>query len=55
MHATTVKHAFAEPYEKEGLTVITAAAVTGDAGGGSGTYPRGQLGEGDGVGVGANA
>jgi hypothetical protein len=30
--AITVKRVFAEPYEKEGLTVIAAAAVTGGAG-----------------------
>lgn len=51
--AITVKRVFAEPYEKEGLTVIAAAAVTGGAGGGSGTDPRGQHGEG--AGFGANA
>lgn len=51
--ALTVKRVFAEPYEKEGLTVIAAAAVTGGAGGGSGTDPRGQQGEG--AGFGANA
>jgi uncharacterized spore protein YtfJ len=51
--AITVKRVFAEPYEKEGLTVIAAAAVTGGAGGGSGTDPRGQQGEG--AGFGANA
>lgn len=47
----TVKRVFAEPYETEGLTVIAAAAVTGGAGGGSGTDPRGQQGEGGGLGV----
>jgi uncharacterized spore protein YtfJ len=46
--AITVKRVFAEPYEKEGLTVIAAAALTGGAGGGSGTDPRGQQGEGAG-------
>ncbi len=51
--AITVRRLFAQPYEKEGLTVIAAAAVTGGAGGGSGTDPRGQLGEG--AGFGANA
>jgi len=51
--AITVKRVFAEPYEKEGLTVIAAAAVTGAAGGGSGTDPRGQLGEGGGFGANA--
>jgi uncharacterized spore protein YtfJ len=51
--AITVKRVFAEPYEKDGLTVIAAAAVTGGAGGGSGTDPRGQ--QGAGGGFGANA
>lgn len=49
--AITVKRVFAEPYEKDGLTVIAAAAVTGGAGGGSGTDPRGQQGEGAGFGA----
>lgn len=51
--AITVKRVFAEPCETQGLTVIAAAAVTGAAGGGSGTDPRGQQGEG--AGFGANA
>ena len=51
--AITVRRVFAEPYEKDGLTVIAAAAVTGGAGGGSGTDPKGQQGEG--AGFGANA
>jgi uncharacterized spore protein YtfJ len=51
--AITVKRVFAEPYDKDGLTIIPAAAVTGAAGGGSGTDPRGQ--EGEGGGFGANA
>ncbi len=51
--AITVKRVFAEPYETDGLTVIAAAAVTGAAGGGSGTDPRGQQGEGGGFGAGA--
>lgn len=51
--AITVKRVFAEPYEKDGLTVIAAAAVTGGAGGGSGTDPGGQQGEG--AGFAANA
>ncbi|MGL5811331.1 MAG: hypothetical protein ACRCYQ_15430 [Nocardioides sp.] len=51
--AITVRRVFAEPFEKDGLTLITAAAVAGGAGGGSGTDPRGQQGEG--VGFGANA
>ena len=51
--AITVRRVFAEPYEKDGLTVIAAAAVTGGAGGGSGTDQEGQQGEG--AGFGANA
>jgi len=51
--AITVKRVFAEPYEKDGLTVIPAAAVSGGAGGGSGTDPRGQAGEGAGFAVAA--
>lgn len=51
--AITVKRVFADPYETEGLTVIAAAALTGGAGGGSGTDPRGQ--EGEGAGFGASA
>jgi uncharacterized spore protein YtfJ len=51
--ALTVKRVYAEPYEKDGLTIIAAAALTGGAGGGSGTDPKGQQGEG--AGFGANA
>jgi uncharacterized spore protein YtfJ len=50
--AVTVKRVFAEPYEKEGLTIISAAAVGGGAGGGSGTDANGQRGEGAGFGAG---
>lgn len=46
--ALSVRRVFAEPYEKDGLTVIAAATVTGGAGGGSGTDPKGQQGEGGG-------
>jgi len=51
--ALTVKRVFAEPYEKDGLTVIAAATVSAGAGGGSGTDPQGQQGEG--AGFAANA
>ena len=51
--AITVKRVFAEPYEKDGLTVITAAAVAGGAGGGSGTDSDGEQGEGSGFGANA--
>lgn len=46
--AITVKRVFAELYEKDGITVIAAAAVAGGAGGGRGTDPTGQEGEGGG-------
>ena len=46
--AITVKRVFAEPYEKNGVTVIAAATVSGGAGGGAGTDPRSQQGEGAG-------
>ncbi len=46
--AVTVKRVFAEPYEKDGVTVITAATVGGGAGGGGGHDERGQEGEGGG-------
>lgn len=51
--AITVTRVSAEPCEKDGLTVIAAAALTGGAGGGSGTDRQGQKGEG--AGFGANA
>jgi len=46
--AVTVKRVFAEPYEKDGVTVITAATLGGVAGGGGGHDERGQEGEGGG-------
>jgi uncharacterized spore protein YtfJ len=49
--AITVSRVFAEPYEKDGVTVIAAATVTGGAGGGGGHDERGQEGEGGGFGV----
>lgn len=47
----TVKRVYAEPYEKEGVTVIPAAVVSGGAGGGSGQDDKGQEGGGGGFGV----
>jgi len=44
----TVRRVFAEPYEKDGITLIAAAAVLAGAGGGHGTDPKGQEGEGGG-------
>jgi uncharacterized spore protein YtfJ len=49
--AITVSRVFAEPCEKEGVTVIAAATVVGGAGGGGGHDERGQEGEGGGFGV----
>jgi uncharacterized spore protein YtfJ len=49
--AITVKRVFAEPYEKDGLTVIPAAVVRGGAGGGTGHDGKGQDGEGGGFGM----
>jgi uncharacterized spore protein YtfJ len=47
----TVKRVYAEPYEKDGLTVIPAAMVSGGGGGGSGQDEKGQEGGGGGFGV----
>jgi uncharacterized spore protein YtfJ len=44
---------FAEPYEKDGVTIIAAATVAGGGGGGGGHDERGQEGEGGGFGVSA--
>ena len=49
--AITVKRVFAEPYEKDGLTVIPAAVVGGGGGGGTGHDEKGQEGEGGGFGM----
>jgi uncharacterized spore protein YtfJ len=51
--AITVSRVFAEPYEKDDVTVIAAATVAGGAGGGGGHDERGQEGEGGGFGVSA--
>jgi uncharacterized spore protein YtfJ len=51
--AITVKRVYAEPYEKDGLTVIPAAAVGGGGGGGGGHDDKGQEGEGGGFGMAA--
>ncbi len=48
--AITVKRVYGEPYEKNGLTVIPAAAVMGGAGGGTGEQGE-QTGGGAGFGV----
>jgi uncharacterized spore protein YtfJ len=49
--AITVKRVYAEPYEKNGLTVIPAAVVSGGAGGGTGQDDKGQEGGGGGYGM----
>lgn len=52
--AITVKRAFGEPYEKNGLTVIPVAKVQGGAGGGEGERPQNQeTGSGSGFGLAA--
>jgi uncharacterized spore protein YtfJ len=48
----TVKRVFGDPYEKNGLTVIPAARISGGAGGGGGEGPEG-TGQGTGFGVSA--
>jgi uncharacterized spore protein YtfJ len=49
-----VRRAYGEPYEKNGVTVIPAARVSGGSGGGEGTAPEGK-GEGSGGGMGVMA
>lgn len=49
----SVRRVFAEPIEKDGVTVIAAATVGGGGGGGQGKDKDGQEGEGGGFGVGA--
>ena len=51
--AISVRRVFAAPYEKDGLTVITAARVSGGGGGGISQEEQGQTGEGGGYGVSA--
>jgi uncharacterized spore protein YtfJ len=50
----SVRRVFGEPYEKEGVTVIPAAKVSGAAGGGGGEAPEGE-GGGTGTGFGLSA
>lgn len=49
--AITVRRVFGEPYERDGVTVIPGAFVSGGGGGGSGYDERGQEGWGGGLGV----
>jgi uncharacterized spore protein YtfJ len=51
--ALTVKRVYGEPYEHNGVTVITAATVMGGGGGGGGHDQQGQEGEGGGFGLNA--
>lgn len=51
--AISVRRVFAAPYEKDGLTVITAARVAGGGGGGNSHEQNGEAGEGGGYGVNA--
>jgi uncharacterized spore protein YtfJ len=51
--ALTVKRVYGEPYEKNGVTLIPAAAVRGGAGGGEGEDGESQSGSGGGFGVSA--
>ena len=51
--AITVRRVFAEPYERNGTTVIAAAKVRGGGGGGGGHDKDAQEGEGGGFGLAA--
>jgi uncharacterized spore protein YtfJ len=51
--AITVKRVYGDPYERDGVTVIPAAAVGGGAGGGGGEDKEGGSGRGAGFGLGA--
>ncbi len=47
----TVRRIFGEAYERDGVTVIPAAAVSGGLGAGAGTDENGRNGEGGGYGL----
>ncbi|WP_439657811.1 spore germination protein GerW family protein [Lentzea sp. HUAS TT2] len=47
------KKVYAEPCERDGVTVIPAASVSGGTGGGTGRDEKGQEGEGGGFGISA--
>lgn len=49
--AVTVRRVFGDPVERDGVTVIPVAAVSGGGGGGAGHDANGQEGEGGGFGV----
>ena len=50
--AVNVSRVYGEPYERNGVTVIPAAAVMGGGGGGGGDQPDGSTGSGLGFGLG---
>jgi uncharacterized spore protein YtfJ len=49
--AMTGRLVYAEPYEKDGLTIIPAARVVGGGGGGTGQDRTGRRGDGGGMGL----
>jgi uncharacterized spore protein YtfJ len=49
--AMSVRRVYGEPFEKDGVTLIAGARVSGGAGGGGGQDQNGQEGEGGGFGV----
>ncbi|MEX2254855.1 MAG: spore germination protein GerW family protein [Acidimicrobiia bacterium] len=49
--AITVKRVWGKPIERDGITVIPAATVSGGGGGGGGQQPDGNVGSGGGFGV----
>jgi uncharacterized spore protein YtfJ len=49
--AMTVRRVFADPCERDGVTVIAAAVVVGGMGAGSGQHGTGEAGDGGGFGV----
>lgn len=49
----TVRRVFAEPVERDGITLIAVATVSGGGGGGGGSDKEGQEGSGGGFGMGA--
>ena len=51
--AITVRRVFADPYERDGVTIIPAAAVRGGGGGGQGSSETQGTGEGGGFGMAA--
>jgi uncharacterized spore protein YtfJ len=49
--ATTVRRVFGDPIERDGVTLVPVASVSGGGGGGGGHDAGGQEGEGGGLGV----